>query len=82
MIEMGQSFVVESNPHSDVAHSAAARVRKERVRIREGGDVIMETLNGMQTMDFGMSLANYKRVWRCWQNGVPTEAQRRALRWG
>lgn len=42
----------------------------------------MEALNGMQTMDFRMTLANYKRLWRVWQNGMPTEAQRLALRWG
>lgn len=82
LIEMGQRFTVEFNPTSDVAAAGVTIVQDIRIRIREGGDILMEALNGMQTMDFRMTLANYKRLWRVWQNGMPTEAQRLALRWG
>lgn len=82
LIEMGQRFTVEFNPTSDVAAAGVSIVQDIRIRIREGGDILMEALNGMQTLDFRMTLANYKRVWRIWQNGVPTDAQRRTLRWG
>lgn len=79
LIEMGQRFTVEFNPCSDVGGGITSGIR---LSIRDGGEVCMQSLNGAGFMLFNLNLANYKRVWRCWQNGVPTEAQRRAVRWG
>lgn len=80
LIEMGQTFSVEFNPCGDVAIDRV--VRDVGLRIRDGGEVAMKTLNGAEVLAFGLTLANYKRLWRCWQNGTPTEGQRKAVAWG
>ena len=79
LIEMGQRFIVEFNPCSDIGGDVKTGIR---LTIRDGGEVCMQDATGAGFMLFDLSLANYKRVWRCWQNGVPTEAQRRSLKWG
>lgn len=81
LIEMGQTFVVEFNPNSDIAHGGMLIVRGVRLLIHEGGDITMESMDGLQKIDLGMSLANYKWLWRCWQNGEPQDVQRKATRW-
>ncbi len=80
LIEMGQRFTVEFNPSSDI--EIARVIRDLELHVHDGGDISMRTLNGATLMAFDLSLGNYKRVWRCWQNGTPTEAQRRAVKWG
>ena len=80
LADMGQRFAVEFNPCGDVP--VTGLIRDVAIRIREDGDVHLLLLDGTTVMAFGLTLANYKRVWRCWQNGIPTEAQRRAARWG
>jgi hypothetical protein len=82
-IEMGARFeAVEFHPNSDQGQARGAVIRRVGLRIREGGAVNLIALDGTEIYGYGLSLANYKRTWRIWQNGVPTEAQRRALRWG
>ena len=46
------------------------------------GRVCIHRPSGYGAAVANLSLANYKRVWRCWQNGAPTDAQRRAVKWG
>lgn len=82
LIEMGQRFTVEINPCSDVGNAAPNVIRELRLMIHAGGEVSMHTLDGSTVLRFDLTLANYKKVWRCWQNGTPTEAQRRAAPWG
>lgn len=81
LIDMGQTFIVEFNPNSDVAHGGMLIVRGVRLRIRDGGDITMESVDGSQKIDLGMSLANYKLLWRCWQNGEPQDVLRIATWW-
>lgn len=81
LIEMGQRFSVEINPCSDVGSAAPNVVRDLEIRIHAGGAVSLQTIHGAPVMMFDLTLSNYKRVWRCWQNGTPTEAQRRAAPW-
>lgn len=80
LMEMGQRFTVEFNPNGDVSIDRV--IRDLELHVHDGGDVSVRTLNGAVLMAFDLTLANYKRVWRCWQNGTPTEAQRRAVKWG
>lgn len=83
LIEMGQRFAVEFNPCSDVATAMHGRlVRDVALEILAGGEIAMRTMDGSVVLRFDMTLANYKRLWRCWQNGTPGEAQRRTTRWG
>lgn len=79
LMEMGAAFVVEFNPNCDIG---PGMVRDMRLRVLEGGEVEMETVNGYQTMRLNLTLSNYRRIWRCWQNGTPTPDQRRAASWG
>ena len=79
LIEMGQRFVVEFNPCSDIGGKVWTGMK---LTIQDGGNVCMVAPNGAGFMLFNLNLANYKRLWRCWQNGVPGEGQRRATRWG
>ena len=81
LIEMGQHFTVEFNPCSDVGIAKDTLVRDIGLRIDSGGDVAMLTSNGLGVYTQKLTLANYKRVWRCWQNGVPSVAQRCASKW-
>ena len=84
LIDMGARFLVEFNPNSDVGERmiGGQTIGNVGLRITDGGGVSMVLLDSSSTCAFGMTLANYKRLWRCWQNGVPTEAARRAMRWG
>ena len=80
LLDMGARFVIEFNPCSDVDFRGL--LRDVRLRINDGGDVSLILGNGATVLAFGLTLANYKRVWRCWQNGTPSETQRRDTRWG
>lgn len=82
LIEMGQRFTVEINPCSDAGRAAPNVVRDLEIYIHAGGAVSLMAAPGVPVMAFDLTLDNYKRVWRVWQNGAPTEAQRRAARWG
>lgn len=81
LIERGNTLTVEINPVSDVAAAMDRPVIRATIDIHEGGDVSLGRPghNG-DRLFLGLTLANYKRVWRCWA-GEPTEAQRRAMRW-
>lgn len=82
LIEMGAKFTIEFNPCSDVGEIRERLIREVALRIRDGGDVAMVMLDGSTVVNFGMKLANYKKVWRCWQNGIPADPARRAASWG
>ena len=80
LIELGARFAaVEFNPNSDADGRMIGNVG---LRITDGGGVSLVMIDGSSVGAFGMTLANYKKLWRCWQNGTPTEAQRGAMRWG
>ena len=81
LIDMGQTFIVEFNPNSEAASAGATMVRGVRLLIHEGGDITMESEDGSQRIDLGMTLANYRWFWRCWQNGEPQDVQCKATRW-
>lgn len=83
LIEMGQRFVVEINPNSDVYDLIGRRMLEGvRLEIADGGRLLVEMANGVGVSVLRLTLANYKRVWRCWQNGVPDEDLRRGVSWG
>ena len=83
LIEMGATFTVEFNPCSDIPRLYTDLLKGAKLRIHEDGDVSVH-MNGSSigVRLLGMTLANYKKLWRCWQNGVPVDAQRRSTRWG
>lgn len=82
LIEMGQTFTVELHPHSDLPAQLRGRlVRRVGIHILDGGQVTLQTMDGQESIFLGLSLANYKRIWRCWQNGVPTDQARGATAW-
>ena len=83
LIELGASFTIEFNPCSDIPSLFGEVLQGVRLRIHEDGDVSVHMKGsaiGMKLL--GLNLANYKKLWRCWQNGAPSVAQRRATRWG
>ena len=83
LIEMGASFTIEFNPFSDLPGLVGDVIQGVKLRIHEDGDVSVHmqgTAIGLKLL--GLNLANYKKLWRCWQNGVPPLAQRRKTRWG
>ena len=82
LIEMGQRFTVEFNPNSDAAAGGMEVIRDVRLSILKGGEVCMQAPSGAGFALFDLTLATYKRVWRCWQNGLPGVVQRRETRWG
>lgn len=79
LIDMGAAFVVEFHPNGD---NGEGMISGLKLRILEGGEVALMTMDGTQVTCFDLALANYKRVWRCWQNGIPTLEQRRTALWG
>lgn len=83
LIDMGAQFgAIEFNPNSDLGDVRNTLVKEIGLAIRDGGSVSLIASNGMPVSALGLRLGNYKRVWRIWQNGIPSEAQRRAVRWG
>lgn len=83
LVDMGARFaVIEFNPNSDLGKVRNKLLKEVGLRIREGGDVSMVMLDDSVVTGFGLRLGNYKRIWRIWQNGEPTEEQRRAVKWG
>lgn len=82
LIEMGQRFTIEFNPCSNVGKLRGRLIKDMGLHIESGGDIALVTTDGISTAGFGLTLANYKSVWRCWQNGEPDEAMRRGLKWG
>lgn len=83
LIEKGAEFTIEFNPCSDIAPMLGRVMERVWLRIEEGGDVTVLARGGSEGYRLlGLTLANYKRLWRCWQNGTPTQAQARAARWG
>lgn len=83
LIAMGQRFVVEINPNSDLPEGIAGQVIcGVELKIMEGGEMTMTVGDGSLVLHLGLTLADYKRHWRCWQGGLPTVARRLALRWG
>lgn len=83
LVDMGARLgVIEFNPNSDLGKVRDTLVKDVVLRICDGGGVALQMLNGVSISAFGLTLANYKKVWRVWQNGVHTEAMRRSVRWG
>ena len=77
LIDRGTPVTVELHPNSD----AIGLLPRVLIDIHEGGDVSLHRIGSGDRLFLGLTLANYKRQWRCWV-GEPTEAQRRAMRWG
>lgn len=82
LIEMGQKFTIEFNPCSDIVETMGNMIESAGISILTDGRVCIHRPSGYGAAVANLSLANYKRVWRCWQNGAPTDAQRRAVKWG
>lgn len=82
LVEMGQKLMIEFNPCSDVVELMGSMIEGARISILSEGRVCIQRPSGCGAAVANLSLANYKKVWRCWQNGTPTEAQRRAVKWG
>ena len=81
LMEQGK-FVIEFNPCSDIGATVGTLIKDVGLRIERDGDVAMVTSDGQSVCTMGLTLANYKRIWRCWHKGVPNENMRRGLRWG
>ena len=82
LIEKGAEFVIEFNPCSDLPALLGETMEHVRLRIEEGGDVTVLARGGSEGYRLlGLTLANYKRLWRCGQNGTPTTDQRRRRPW-
>ena len=81
-IDMGHKFTIEFNPCSDVVDLMGTLIESAGVSILPDGYVCIYRPSGYGTAMAKLSLANYKRIWRCWQNGIPTEAQRAMVKWG
>lgn len=80
LIDRGNTLTVELHPCSDLPNVTGGLIRRIGAHILDGGEVMLIALNGMSTLQLGLTLANYKQIWRCWV-GNPTERQRRELRW-
>lgn len=83
LIEKGAEFVIEFNPCSDLPALLGETMEHVRLQIHEDGAVSVHA--GRKDIAFnllGLTLSNYKRLWRCWKNGTPTTAQRRRTPWG
>lgn len=82
LISMGQTFTVEFHPALTGTGELRGKViRHLGLHIMDGGDVAIQLLDAETTIMVGLNLANYKRAWRVWQNGVPSDAQCRATEW-
>lgn len=82
LIDMGQTFTVEFHPHGDFPRDLRGRVVKRLgLQLLADGDVALQMIGGGCSMFLGLKLSNYKPLWRCWQNGTPTDAQRRETGW-
>lgn len=82
LISMGQTFTVEFHPVLTGTGELRGKViRHLGLHIMDGGDVAIQLIDKSATIMVGLTLANYKRAWRVWQNGVPTDEQRRATEW-
>lgn len=83
LIDMGAHFgAIEFHPYSDLGDIRGTIVRNVALRICDGGGVSITTPDGISISAFGLALSNYKRLWRIWQNGIPTDAQRAMVKWG
>lgn len=82
LIEMGQTFTVEFHPILTGAGDLRGKVIKRLgLHIMDGGDVAIQLLDAQTSIMVGLTLANYKKTWRCWQNGIPSDPQRGATEW-
>lgn len=81
LIEMEHPFTIEFNPCSDITDMVDGLIQGVRVHIHENGNLSIHLPNGIGISTLRLTLSNYKRVWRCWQNGIPTKAQRDKTRW-
>lgn len=82
LIAMGQTFTVEFHPVSDLPLSLRGKVVKRLgLHILDGGDVAIQLLDDSTSIMVGLSLANYKALWRVWQAGTPSDALRRGTPW-
>lgn len=82
LISMGQTFTVEFHPVLTGTGELRGKViRHLGLHIMDGGDAAIQLIDKSATIMVGLTLANYKRAWRVWQNGVPTDEQRRGTEW-
>ena len=82
LINMGQTFTVEFHPHADIPQKLQGGVvKKIGLHIRDGGEVTLVPIGGSAAMFLGLTLANYGKLWRCWQGEEPSDAQRKATQW-
>ena len=80
LVDRGTAVTLELNPASDAAMTTDGILPRVLIDIHEGGDVSLHRLGSGDRVFLGLTLANYKRRWRCWV-GIPSEAQRRAMKW-
>lgn len=82
LISRGATFTVEFHPVSDLPQTLRGKIVKRLgLHILDGGDVAIQLLDASTSIMVGLSLANYKKLWRVWQNGTPSDAQRRGTPW-
>lgn len=82
LIDKGQTFVVEFHPVFNNAGDLRGKIMGGMgLHIMDGGDVALQLMDGTSIM-VGLTLANYEKVWRCWQKGRPDDRQRRETEWG
>lgn len=81
LIDKGQTFTVEFHPVFNSAGDLRGKIMGGMgLHIMDGGDVALQLMDGTSIM-VGLTLANYEKVWRCWQNGMPCDGQRRGKIW-
>lgn len=83
LIEMGAEMTIEFNPSSDLPAMLGGIMEHVRLKIHEDGAVSLHADHNTVGYSLtGLTLASYNRLWRCWQNGAPSEARQRAVKWG
>lgn len=82
LIARGQTFAVEFHPCSDLPAAMRGKlIRQVRLEILTDGDVALQVGNADTKLFVGLTLANYKQIWRCWQNGLPGDRLRQGTPW-
>lgn len=81
LIASGHLVTVEFNPNSDLPPEIAGRIMtRAGIHILDGGEIAIVNPNSDTSMFLNLSLANYKKLWRCWC-GFPSDSHRRAMKW-
>ena len=81
LIENGAVFVaIEFNPHGKALRNGNNMIHKASLRIKDGGEMSIELIDGTIVPLLGVRLADYRRLWRVW-SGLPTDRERMAMKW-